>query len=125
MKQSTFLWILTLGFGMIFLISDAVADAPRASYDAHGKRDPFIPLITRGSSAGTGLLGVESIEDIVVEGIVYDPRKGSIVIANGAVLKEGQKQGFVRVVEVRPKGAVFSIHGIEAYKPLFEEHSAE
>ena len=90
-------------------------------YDAHSKRDPFVPLVTLSTKVSSGLLGVESIDEIVVEGVVYDANKGSIVIANGSVLKEGEEFGNVKVVAIKPNGAVFSINGAQDFKPLYQQ----
>ena len=93
-------------------------------YTAKGKRDPFVQLVTTGArpSAG-GLLSVESIEEITVEGIVYAGHKDSIVVANGSVMKEGDEVGNVKVLEIKPDGAVFAVNGVESYKPLYQEET--
>ena len=90
-------------------------------YDAAGKRDPFVPLFSAGGGEGGDLLSVNSVDELKVEGVVYDPAQGSIVVVNGTVLKEGQEAGSVKVLRIEPKGAVFSVNGIEEFKPLYEE----
>ena len=106
---------------MIYPSYVAAADSGKAVYDPHGKRDPFMPLVTLATKVSSGLLGVENIDEIVVEGIVYDPKKGSIVIASGSVLKEGEEFGNVKVVSIKPNGAEFSINGVQAFKALYQE----
>ena len=93
----------------------------QASYDAHGKRDPFVPLVTLTTKQAAGLLGVESIDEIVIEGIVYDPKHGSVVVVNGSILKEGEDLGNVKVIRIQPDGAVFSINGTEEFKTMYSE----
>ncbi|MBI4352711.1 MAG: hypothetical protein HY593_02175 [Candidatus Omnitrophica bacterium] len=115
-----FLWILLSAFGMISVARVAAVDEIKL-YDAKGKRDPFIPLVTPTTKVTSGLLTIESIDDIVVEGIVYDPPKGSVVIANGSVMREGEEVGVTKVIGIRPNGAVFSIGGTEAFKPLYAQ----
>lgn len=115
-----FLWILLLSFGMICSVEAEPPDA-ETLYNSHGKRDPFLPLVTLTTKESSGLLGVESIDEIVVEGIVYDPKNGSIVIVNGSVLKEGEDIGNVKVLEIKPNGATFSVNGMEGFKAMYEE----
>jgi len=64
---------------------------------------------------------VNSVDELSVEGVVYDPAQGSIVIVNGTVLKDGQEVGNVKVIRIEPKGAVFSVNGTEDFKALYEE----
>ena len=116
-----FLWILLPAFGMIFLVRNASAEE-QALYDAHGKRDPFAPLVTLTSKQASGLLGVETLEEIQVEGVVYDP-KGSVVIINGTILKEGEELGSIKVVKVKTDGALLSVNGIEGFRPLFQDEN--
>src|SRR3989338_2399037 len=80
-----FLWILSASFGMICGV-EAATSGEDSLYHSHGKRDPFVPLITMTSREAAGLLGVENIDDIIIEGIVYDPKHGSVAIVNGSVL---------------------------------------
>lgn len=120
-----FLWILTAAFGMIFLdIFNAVA-SEQTLYSAKGKRDPFVQLITMTSRVSAGLVGVETLEEIVIEGIIYDSKKGSVVIANGSVLREGEELGNVKVIKIKPDGAVFSVNGVEGYKPMYQDEDKD
>jgi hypothetical protein len=116
-----FLWILALSFGIICSQDSAFSD--EKLYNVKGKRDPFTPLVGSSTrpSAG-GLLGVESIDEIVIEGIVVDADpKNTIVIVNGSVMKEGEELGNVKVLKIDPNGAMFAINGIEDYKQLYQE----
>jgi len=118
------LWNLLLCFGMILAVSRIVFAADEEMYDAHGKRDPFVPLVTSTMrSASSGLLGVDNIEDLSIEGIVYDPAHGSAVIVNGAILKEGEELGSVKVLEIKPEGAKFLINGLVGFKAIYQEDS--
>ena len=120
-----FLWYFLFGFGIILLTDFGACAAQQKMYEAHGKRDPFVPLVTLTmKSSASGLLGVENIDDLSVEGVVYDPGHGSIVIANGVILKEGEEFGSVKVLEVKPDGAKFLINGSEGFKPIYQEDSA-
>lgn len=119
-----FLWIFLAGFAMI-LSTETVWGAEKL-YTARGKRDPFVPLVSAGSkpSATGGLAGVETIEEIVVEGIVFDKNpKNSVVVLNGTVLATGQELGSVKVLKIEAERALISINGIEGYKSLYQEET--
>ena len=120
-RKFYFLWILLFTFDTI--ITHRVFAEETRLYHAQGKRDAFVPLValTMRQSA-SGLISVESVDEVQIEGVVMDanPRQ-SIVIANGSVLKEGEEVGSVKVLKIKPEGAVFSVNGIEAYKPLYQE----
>lgn len=110
---------------MILLVNAVVSADEQKMYDAHGKRDPFIPLVTTTmKSASSGILSVENPEDLSVEGVVYDPSHGSIVIVNGVILKEGEELGPVKVLQIKPEGARFQVNGAEAFKPIYQDDSA-
>ena len=124
-KIRFFLWYLFLSFGMILMSSYAAA-TEKSLYEAHGKRDPFIPLVTANmKSSSSNLLGVDSIDDLVVEGVVYDPEHGSVVIVNGTILKEGEEFGGVKILKVKSNGATFSINGTEGFKEIYQEESGK
>lgn len=116
-----FLWLFFLGFVTIY--PGVESFAAEKLYDARGARDPFVPLVGANSKAvAGGLLGVESLEGIVIEGIVCDAvAKNSIVVVNGSILKEGDEDGNVKVLRIDPKGALFSVNGVEGYRALYEE----
>ena len=119
-----FMWLFCAAFGMIcFEFQVYGAEAEGSLYSAKGKRDPFVQLVGTGAKASAGgLLSVESVEEISIEGIVVDTDpKQSIVVVNGSVLKEGDEVGSVKVLKIRPDGASFSVNGIEAFKPLYQE----
>ncbi|MBI3316098.1 MAG: general secretion pathway protein GspB [Candidatus Omnitrophica bacterium] len=109
---------------MISLAREGFAEG-EALYDDHGKRDPFVPLITGPSGQSGGLRGADSLDDLTIEGIVYDPKKGSVVIVSGTLLKEGDEEGNVKVVRIKPDGVVFAVNGIEGFKPMYKEDSAQ
>ena len=118
-----FLWNLLFCFGMILLSSFALAGEQKM-YDAHGKRDPFIPLVTATmKSSSSNLLGIDNFDDLAVEGVVYDPKHGSVVIVNGTILKEGEEFGNVKVTKVKENGVQFMINGTEGFKEIYQEDS--
>lgn len=77
------------------------------SYNSKGKRDPFVPW-TRSvmkDKAGNGTDGLR------VEGIIIDPLKGSLVVINGTVLKEGDSMGTYKVAKIQKKSVLLINHG--------------
>ncbi len=115
-----FLWLFVCAFGMIFCAQKLFAE--NALYNAKGKRDPFVQLVASSSkSTAGGLLNVETMEEVMVEGVVMDTDpKNSIVVANGSVLKEGDEVGSVKVLKISADGALFSVNGIEEFKALYQ-----
>ena len=115
-----FLWNLWGAFGIIFSVTASSA-APEDLYSSRSRRDPFVPLVTKETrQAASGLVGVESLDEISIEGIVYDPKNGSMIIANGTLLKEGEEQGAVKVLKIEAGGARFSVNGIEGFKAQYQ-----
>ncbi len=121
-KSQFFLWILLTIFDMILPGRGLTADE-KVAYNAHGHRDPFVPLVTLASKAAAGLAGVESTDDLSIEGVVYDPKRGSVVIVNGSVMKEGEELGTVKVLEIKPNGAWFLVSGTRAFKSIHQNDS--
>lgn len=115
-----FLLIIVSGFSTLYAEEKSSLTAS-IQYEPQKKRDPFIPLATGQSGSVTGLFGVESVDDITLEGVVFDPNGASIVIANGVVLKQGESQGDVKVAEVTQKGVTFIIHETRQFKPFSKE----
>jgi hypothetical protein len=116
------MWIFLAAFAIIF--SASCVSAEPISYVAKGKRDPFVQLVASSKQAAGGLLGVESIDEIVVEGIMIDADPGnSVVVANGSVLKEGEEVGDVKLVKIQADGAVFSVNGMEGFKALYVDEA--
>jgi len=123
---STICWLFLGSFAMIQLFLQQAAFAQESLYAAKGKRDPFVPLVTMETKqVSSGLMNVESVEEIVLEGIVYTGDKESIVVASGSVMKEGEEIGNVKVLKITSDGATFSVNGMEAYKPLYQSLQQE
>ncbi len=80
----------------------------RFEYSGRGRRNPFRPLTT---VEGQG----PRFEDLELAGIVFNPEVGSVaVIADRRSerrfrLREGERVGTARVVEIRPDEVVFAI----------------
>jgi hypothetical protein len=86
------------------------------TYDASGKRDPFVPLVTGDREAVRGLYGVETLDDLTIEGIVFDAAHGSIAIVNGEIVREGETRANLKIVKIQSNGVLFEINEIEQFK---------
>ncbi len=119
--QRSFLWIPI--FSSVMMISSDAHAAEKELYAAKGQRDPFVQLLSAGAKqAVSGLLGVDTLEDIRVEGIVADADiSKSIVIVNGTVMKSGEEVGSVKLLSIATDGATFSVNGVEGFKTLYQE----
>ena len=81
------------------------------TYPTAGRRSPF-----RAPDAGEGM--GPQFEDLSLSGIIHAPSIGSVaIVKDGATgerhrLREGQRIGDARVIEIRRDGVVFSVSGI-------------
>ncbi len=124
MLKNQLFWTILVVFVTISpssVAADPVVAEPKSAYDVKGKRDPFMQLISSNVRQAQGLMGVESVDEIIIEGVVYDPAKGSIVMMNGMVLKEGEEAGSVKVLSVKSEGAMISVNGVEKFITIAQE----
>lgn len=104
-----------MGVSLLIFLSTAcatsqvpnAAEATQFTYDAKGKRDPFVPLVTPDGrllkldeEAGGDL-------NLSLEGIIYDKNGISYAVVNGAVLKTGDKIGDYRVLRIEERKVAF------------------
>ena len=97
--------------------------ASEYKYDSRGRRDPFVPLITSGIRPSLGLMSVEGIEDVKLEGIIFDPFGKSIAVLNGEIVKEGDRTYNVEIVKISDNTITLKIHDIPYTISLVEEGS--
>jgi hypothetical protein len=73
-------------FVLLLFFSNSVYAQEAFVYDDHGKRDPFVPLV---SSTGMVVTYDEdlAVNDLVLEGIVADATGNNAAIVNGKVVK--------------------------------------
>ena len=89
----------------------AFAEEALFKYNAKGKRDPFVPLISESGGYVSDAYEASAVEDIRLEGIVWDDAKGSIAIINGEIVKEGEVIGSIKVLKINKDGVVFDVGG--------------
>jgi len=82
------------------------------AYDAKGKRDPFIPLV----SADGVLVKLDKEEDtdnsLAIEGIIYDKQGSSYAIVGGQIVRVGDPvQNGYRVLKIEQNKIIFIKEG--------------
>ena len=72
--------------GAFLLLNFKLFAAEDIRYETGGRRDPFIPLV------GPGGVITQTFDpaNLRVEGIVFDPNGGSLVLINGEFYKQGE-----------------------------------
>jgi len=80
-------------------------------YDAKGKRNPFIPLITPDGRLISNLEKKEGAAGLSLEGIIYDKGGLSYAIVNGVVVKISDKVGDYQVLKIEEKRVIFIKEG--------------
>lgn len=117
---------LVIGLLVLVLVSSGLCvEEEKFVYDSKRMRDPFVPLITDTAKISVGLINVETIEDINLEGLIWDPEGNSLVILNGVVLKENQQVYNVRVTKIEPKRVSIVINESEFIIDLYKKVKRE
>ena len=79
-------------------------------YDAKGKRNPFIPLVTPDGR----LLNLEQEEvkkDLILEGIIYDKNGLSYAVVNGEIVKIGDRVDVYQVLKIEKEKIILIKEG--------------
>jgi hypothetical protein len=83
-------------------------------YDARGKRNPFIPLVTSdGRYLKLEAEEQKKEEELRLEGIIYDKYGISYAVVNGIVVKTGDLVGEYQVLKIDEKEVLFMREGQE------------
>jgi hypothetical protein len=93
------------------IISNCAFADEAFKYDAKSRRDPFIPLISETGGYASDAYEASAIEDIRLEGIVWDDLSGSIAIINGEIAKEGDSLGSVKILKINKDSVIFDVNG--------------
>jgi hypothetical protein len=110
----TFLWINLSIFSIV---------AWSGVTEGTGKRDPFVPLISEEKKVIAGLVGIETLDDLNVEGIVPDAA-GSIAIVNGEIVRAGEVYDNLKILKIQSNGVLFEINEIEQFKPFGNDETS-
>ncbi len=76
-------------------------------YNSKGNRDPFVSLVTKeGVLIGAWQTSDLDLDDqeVLLEGIIWDPQGESLAIVNGVVVKEGDRFLNLKILEIKQKG---------------------
>ena len=93
---------------LIFTLSPAMLCAQEAwDYDAHGHRDPFVPLV---SPSGAVVVFDEDLTaaDMVLEGVVVDAAGKSLAIINGKIVGLKERIGAFTVEAINTDQVILS-----------------
>ncbi len=110
----------------IFIAAVAVlvpleANAESLQYDAHGRRDPFVPLVGAEKPSMTKLSEITSVEDMKLEGIVSGAKGEMAAMMNGEIIKVNDKIGDIVVKSITGAGVTLTVGGKEYKLKLPEE----
>lgn len=111
MKKTIFIALLSLSLIPCFLSLIYAQEDSLFEYKSSENRDPFIPLVTKDGKLAVTYGTINSIEDVILEGIVYDKDGESVAIINDLVLKENDQIGSIRVKKIERGGVILSFKG--------------
>ncbi|PIP18829.1 MAG: hypothetical protein COT38_01415 [Candidatus Omnitrophica bacterium CG08_land_8_20_14_0_20_41_16] len=106
-NKAKIIFLLSLFFALSYYLSFAQDDFV---YDAKGKRNPFIPLVTSDGRL-IKLEARETTGGLALEGIIYDKISMSYAIVNGAVVKVGDFVDDYQVLKIEEKKVIFIKNG--------------
>jgi hypothetical protein len=69
-------------------------------YENEGRRDPFVALVSKEGKLEVSYGIINSINDVILEGILYDPKGESAVVLNDILLKENDQIGNIKVKKI-------------------------
>ena len=96
---------------VICLISStALAFEVSFTYKEDG-RDPFIPLVSKDGKLMVTYGAINSINDVILEGILFDSEGESVVIMNDLVLKVNDQVGNIKIKEIKKNEVIISFKG--------------
>ena len=82
------------------------------TYDAKGKRNPFIPLVTpEGRLLKLDKQEIISKHGLTIEGIIYDKLGRSFAIVNANVVGIGDRVGDFQVLKILANKVIFIKNG--------------
>ncbi|MFT5207958.1 MAG: hypothetical protein ACI9CF_001722 [Candidatus Omnitrophota bacterium] len=113
------LWKFMSIFSILILIG--INAGAEIVYDDKGLRDPLLPLISDEVNVVSGLSGVQTIDDIILEGYANDTNNKPMIIANGMVLYEGDQEKRVKVQQITERGVTFIINDKSYFKTFRQD----
>ncbi len=93
---------------LIFVFGKVAFGEGEFSYDAKGKRNPFIPLVTpQGRLLKLDKLEATSVGGLALEGIIYDKFGRCFAIVNTNVVGIGDVVGDYQVLKIYENKVIF------------------
>lgn len=119
--------VAILLLGTYFLCAGTVATATELNedsefiYDAQGKRNPFIPLVSADGRFINLEKEAKAKGDLAIEGISYDKNGRSYAIVNGLVVEIGDTVLGYQVLTINADKLIFIKDGVTTEVPLKKE----
>lgn len=102
--------ILLAWAGVFVLLYSGSAEEGRFVYQRSG-RDPFLPWVTKEGKYVQWEGGFGSLEDVVLEGILWDPRGNSLAMMSGKILRRGERIGRFVIVAIGKEEVTLEAEG--------------
>lgn len=112
---------ISIFIAVVTVLVPLQASAEFSQYEAHGRRDPFVPLIGAEKPSMTKLSEITSVEDMKLEGIVSGAKGEMAAMMNGEIIKAGDKIGDIVVKSITGAGVTLTVGGKEYKLKLPEE----
>ncbi len=98
----------------IFFISSIVLAQEEISFIyEENVRDPFMPLVSKDGKLMVTYGAINSINDIILEGILFDAGGESVVVMNDLVLKVNDHVGNIKVKHIKENEVIILFKGEE------------
>ena len=120
-KKYYLFFVLAGVMTQLFSVNLCASEEGSFLYVAGENRDPFKPLITKDGKISFGYGDVKSIQDLKLEGIVFDPAGESVAIINDSVLKVNGMIGTIKVVDIKYNEVVLLFQEKEHIMRLVKE----
>ena len=114
-----------LGCLVVILFGCSVA---WAEYQPKGKRDPFIPLLTKEGQRihppGLDEETASGLASVVLQGVVFDPKAESYAIINGRIVRQHEEIDGMKVLKIEPTTVTLLVNG-EPYQLTLRKSEEE
>lgn len=102
-------------------LRDSSAKSSEFIYDAHEKRNPFVPLVSADGRILEPQASKKTAGEVYIEGIIYDAAGSSYAVINGEIVKAGDNVGNYQVIRIEPQKIIFLQEGKELAIELKKE----
>lgn len=113
MSKIRILKFLILSYFFIFsILSFEIVSSAESNftYDAKGKRNPFIPLVTSDGRI-LKLDSDENAKNLIINGIIFDKTSLSYAIVNDQIVRVGDIIGEYQVLKIEENKVIFIKEG--------------